>query len=115
MKAIDPEIDKLLKEQESKYFELVWYARMSPPYLNQDVADYVSDIEKRYPSEMEQLHSEETNWAHGFNSGCLAMVRLIMTSNDYESLFSCIDFDPKKWGVKKRIKAALEDFPFLDT
>ena len=118
MKAIDPEIEKLMKEQEQKYFDLVHYARavcgigFEP---DPELTPYSKGIAKMYPNETKELHSSNRihrNWAHGFNSGCLAMVRLIMTAHGYD-IFPSIHFGVMS--TEERIKDAKEEFPFLDT
>jgi hypothetical protein len=82
---------------EKKYFDLVWYARTSPD-------DPVSQpgrrrVEAAWSADLEELRSDDSNWQHGFNSGCLAAFRLVQGL-----LGSPDDAD-----------VARETFPFLDT
>ena len=131
MEAIDPEIDKLLKEQEQKYFDLVHYARavcgigFEP---DPELTPYSKGIAKMYPNETKELHSNnriQRNWEHGFNSGCLAMVRLIWSAagDTYREIDPLdLDYVPavgppyfEKLTREELIQDALEEFPFLDT
>jgi hypothetical protein len=82
---------------EQKYFDLVWYARTTPD-------DPVSKagrqrVEAAWSSDLEELQSDDANWQHGFNSGCLAAFRLV------QGLL----------GSKDDAEFAREQFPFLDT
>ena len=101
--TLEPEVESLLKEQEEKYFELVHYGRAVcgmdgfEPYKTD-----APDTSVRYPKEVAELRSDYSNWAHAFNSGCLAMVRLIMSATEPEH-------------IEDRIQGALDEFPFLDT
>lgn len=92
-----------VQELEEKYFNLVWLARKSP----EDIANSavirreVRKVRQKYPKEvLDLLHSDGNNWQHGFNSGMLACLRLIM---------SYLDEDPEE------IARGEEEFPFLDT
>lgn len=93
-----------LQEQAGKYWDLVWYAR-SDPRCSPDKPDDIragvflgqTRIEATYPEEVESLSGEHSNWQHGFNSGMLACLRLIL-----ESLGGCFE-------------QAKEEFPILDT
>lgn len=66
---------------ESKYFDLVWYARSSP---NSDKVPGVLEnrkrIEELFPDEIEDLCQNDDSriWEHGFNSGMLAGMRYII-------------------------------------
>jgi hypothetical protein len=102
MSTLDPKIESLLKEQDNKYFELVWYARNVIGIGCEPSTASAPDISERYPNETAELHSDYPDWAHGFNSGCLAMVRLIMGATYVMS-------------TEDRIQEALDEFPFLDT
>jgi len=72
-----------LSDLEYKYLSLVWYARSDP--LNKRIQKNRAKIENSHPKEVAELKGEgdvgDSNWHHGFNSGCLAMVRLVMTDN----------------------------------
>jgi hypothetical protein len=82
---------------EQKYFDLVWYARTTPD-------EPVSQpgrirVEAAWSADLEALRSDESNWQHGFNSGCLAAFRLV------QGLL----------GSDSDAELAREEFPFLDT
>ena len=82
---------------EKKYFDLVWYARTT-------AEEPVSQpgrrrVEAAWSADLEALRSDESNWQHGFNSGCLAAFRLV------QGLL----------GREDDAKFAREEFPFLDT
>jgi len=82
---------------EQKYFDLVWYARTTPD-------EPVSQpgrrrVEAAWAADLEALRAEDSNWQHGFNSGCLAAFRLV------QGLL----------GSEDDAEFAREEFPFLDT
>jgi hypothetical protein len=97
-KATKKEIKQMVTEMESKYYDLVWLARRTKGdiYMNEDIKQKISDIVETH-SEALDLIEDETNWTHGFNSGCLAAFRMIMSS------------------MEVGIEEAKEEFPFLDT
>ena len=87
------EVQKL----ESKYCDLVWYARSSPKHDHiKGVLENRKRIEESYPSEVESF-LDGPDWQHGFNSGMLAGMRYILDL-----------FDNNK-------EEADEYFPMLDT
>jgi len=109
------DLDKKLSQLEEKYFQLVWYAR-KPLYENQgDWLEYFADtpddviltcrqkmqeVEAEYPEETKKICSPERgDWEHGFNSGCLAAFRWIISATH------------KDEGIER----AEESFPELDT
>ena len=109
------ELDKKLSTLEKKYEQLVWYAR-KPLYENQgDWLEFFADtpddiiltcrqkmqeVETEYPKETNDIRSHESgDWEHGFNSGCLAILRYISAAKS-ENL---------------GIEHAEECFPELDT
>ena len=95
MKKID--ISEIQKLQE-RYSDLVWYCRVSAENEKiKGVRDNKARIEKMYPNEVTQLHSENSNWHHGFNSGCLAGLRFALDLAD------------------GGIEYATSEFPSLDT
>ena len=62
-------------------------------------------VEKDYPEETKNLaFGDDIDWSHGFNSGCLAILRLL---TDCMHLKRSIDH--------KKFKKALKNFPQLDT
>ena len=74
------EIMKAVGDMEDKYSVLVWAARTPAVRIesNPEISKKIKKIEKSYPDEMEILKSPEGEWAHGFNSGALAMARYIL-------------------------------------
>ena len=92
---IKNEVQKL----ESKYCDLVWYARSSPKHDHiKGVLENRKRIEESYPFEVESfLNGRNPDWEHGFNSGMLAGMRYILDL-----------FDNNK-------EEADEYFPMLDT
>ena len=92
------EILERLVEKEAKYFHLVWLARKRPEDI--PVAGEAMDkVEKAYPKECEDLSGDDSDWHHGFNSGCLAAFRFAMSL----------------MGDADDVRMAEEFFPFLDT
>jgi hypothetical protein len=98
-KATKKEVLQMAIEMENKYCDLVWYARKT----NKDyetipaVAENMDRIGDEFPDEVEQICGDNGDWAHGFNSGCLAAFRMIIEMMEYGT------------------EEALEQFPFLDT
>ena len=106
-----------VRELREMYFDLVWYARKprengkvtleharevmpdTPDDILQRMVQAAKRIEEMYPNEVAALNDQDLetrNWAHGFNSGMLAALRLVKPSV----------------GISNR---ALEDFPALDS
>ncbi len=69
-----------VKKMESKYCDLVWYARSSSKHDSiPGVLENRTRIEEAYPAEVAKLKSKtDSDWAHGFNSGMLAGMRYVM-------------------------------------
>jgi hypothetical protein len=82
---------------EKKYFDLVWYARTTPDEPASEAGR--KRIEAAWSADLEELRSDDSNWQHGFNSGCLAAFRLV------QGLL----------GSEADAEFAREQFPFLDT
>ena len=82
---------------EHKYFDLVWYARSKPD----EPASHSGRqrVEAAWSADLEELRADDSNWQHGFNSGCLAAFRLVqgLLGSDDDAEF------------------ARQEFPFLDT
>jgi hypothetical protein len=95
-KATKKEIKQLAIQMERKYCDLVWLARRNRDDVNDEVKNIIDEIMEKYP-ETNDLINDNTNWTHGFNSGCLAAFRLILDSMEYS------------------IEEAKEEFPFLDS
>ena len=128
------EIEEKLSELTEKYFHLVWYARKAPSddkeywdgtpdEIKTKALNEVSRIEEFFPDDVDELVEDESNWTHGFNSGCLAAFRFVQTAIDTK-LHEVDDEDT--WeddtipdGTKMvcfgGIEQAEEEFPFLDT
>jgi hypothetical protein len=98
-KATKKEILQMALTMENKYFDLVWYARRTDEdYKTIPLAREAMDrIDEQYPEEVFDLCNDESNWTHGFNSGCLAAFRMILTMSEF--------------GVEE----AVEEFPLLDS
>lgn len=62
-----------LEELRHCYTWMVWSARYGAEYPHLD-----DQVQKKYPEKHAQLVSDETNWQHGFNSGMLSCVRLLL-------------------------------------
>jgi hypothetical protein len=95
------EILERLRQLEEKYFALVWFARTSPNCLKEDhisTPHYIR-IKMSMPEDCNKLAGPESDWHHGFNSGCLAAFRLVSGLMSTES----------------NAKLAEESFPFIDT
>jgi hypothetical protein len=82
---------------EKKYFDLVWYARTTPDEPLSQAGR--QRIEAAWSADLDELRSDDSNWQHGFNSGCLAAFRLV------QGLL----------GSEADAELAREQFPFLDT
>jgi len=84
---------------ESKYFDLVWYARSSPQ--NSDIPGVLINrkrIENAYPDELENLiDGDNPDYDYGFYCGMLAGMRYVLGMAAYGK------------------EDAEENFPFLDT
>jgi len=80
-----------------KYEALVWYARKNPKMLENNKVAFAHYImtESKYQEEVDLLRGEDSDWQHGFNSGCLATIRAV----------------EHPFGFRK----GMEDFPWLDT
>jgi hypothetical protein len=84
--------------QYNKYNNLLSYARKGERHLSiPGVIEAIEKIQKDFPDEVKQLHEDDTNWTHGFNSGCNAAFAFILTMSEFG------------------IEQAKEEFPFLDT
>ena len=64
-----------------KYFELVWFARSDEKELldreQYEVLNRLKEIAEKYKEEVSKLYGEDSDWAHGFNSGILAYSRFL--------------------------------------
>ena len=96
------DVRQQLMELEEKYFDLVWYARTNPRFLEDDHISMPGLVRIRMsmPDECNKLNGEHANWQHGFNSGCLAAFRLAL---------GLLSRRPSERELAK------DSFPFLDT
>ena len=62
-----------LMNQESKYTDLVWFARRPAG----ESSDQKALVEEKFPDECDNLRSESGDFHHGFNSGMLAASRFL--------------------------------------
>ena len=93
------EIITAVAEKESKYYDLVSYARKTQEQYDTYplVKELVDRLETEFPTETKQLQGNEGDWTHGFNSGMLAGMRYVLSLYDMGK------------------EQADEEFPFLDT
>jgi hypothetical protein len=97
-----------LSQKESKYFDLVWFARK--PDLSDDeywgdtpndiflkAQEGIARVKNEHTAEVNALTGENGEWQHGFNSGMLAGMRYAL---------ELLQGDPE---------LAEQEFPFLDT
>ena len=93
------EIIDEVKNLQSKYFDLVWYARSSPQ--NSHIPGVLKNrkrIEKSYPEEVENLiNGNNPDYEYGFFCGMLAGLRYVLSMAAYGK------------------EDAEANFPFLDT
>jgi len=97
-KATKKEVMEMALLMEKKYFNLVWFARKTEQdYFNPEIRKPMKEVFNEYKQEVKDLFEEDGDFHHGFNSGCLAAFRMIISMMEY--------------GVEE----AVEEFPFLDT
>ncbi len=84
---------------ESKYSDLVWFARSSSNHDSvPGVIEKRNEVVELYAKEVWDLIDDETGpWHHGFNSGMLAGVRYVLDL------------------AQEGKEVAEENFPFLDS
>ena len=68
-----------------------------------------------YPDEIDRLKGEDSQFSHGFNSGCLAAIRYVMTAMEIQTFPDEESNDPKATWTYGGLQDAEEDFPDLDT
>jgi hypothetical protein len=117
-----------LGEFHDMYESLVWYARREPrdhPSWNENpsgtpavvhkannefIFEIMKGVEERFPYEVERLTSPSTgDFAHGFNSGCLAAFRFFLTALEDEE--TVIDEDTGEEYSFGGVQNAIEEFP----
>lgn len=109
-------LDKL----RAKYESLVWYARKAPrghlsyaamPAAQRKAVYYgMARVEELYPAEVAKLSGVEGDWAHGFNSGCLASFRLAL-----ELIDKLREEGADEARLAEVIESTLRDFPETDS
>jgi hypothetical protein len=118
-----------LTKLEEKYCSLVWYARSDRhDLLSNEVYEGLSsivEIEALYKDDVSDLLNDEENWQHGFNSGMLAGVRLVLgmmnkelieiDENELDEVDSVIEIDGIKYVEYDAYEDSIDEFPFLDT
>ena len=77
----------------------MWYARQDKTDPDHPGRQAIERIRKEYRDRVATLCGESSDWHHGFNSGCLATIRLILGL----------------LGPAEEAEQAEEEFPFLDT
>ena len=101
-------------------FDMVWYAR------REKTPDLVEEYSERYPDNVEALESDNSDWQHGFNSGVLAMGRVVLSlgTTDVTEMTKSFNVDNKQEGEPLLTEAEVlnmqrdegwEEFPNLDT
>ena len=116
-KNMTPEIERAFVEKADKYCQLVWYARSGcrldhhPPEIKAKVLKARDRVEGLYPKEITHYNHGGGDWDHGFNSGCLAAFRYVLTA-------LCERNEIDEFGeefVIGGLAEAEEEFPMLDT
>jgi hypothetical protein len=74
-------------EKLNKSYELVWYARNRTRYPSHEASKWL-DHSKEHSGDIDNLHSADADYHHGFNSGVLAATRLFKEQADVEHLGS---------------------------
>jgi hypothetical protein len=70
------EVKATLSDSCDHYCDLVSYARKDKADPNHSARTFIERIEEEHSDQVANLQSEDGDWHHGFNSGCLATVRL---------------------------------------
>ena len=67
------ELEELIAKKYDKYNNLLWYARSKPEDINiKGVKENKERIEREFAEEVAELEGEQSDWQHGFHSGCCA-------------------------------------------
>ena len=110
--TISPEAYHILQLAAEKYFRLVWWARSDSN--RPDIVALRQKVESDYPDDTQRVMNDDENFEHGFNSGVLAGIRLALG-------LSKVDKEENKENEEDsedefdEVRAAVEDFPHLDT
>ena len=113
-----PQIQCAFEEKADKYRHLVWYARSGcrldhhPPKIKAKVLEARDRVERLYPKETTHYNHCGGDWDRGFNSGCLAAFRYVLTAlNEATEIDEFGEECPTHGGL---VVAEVE-FPDLDT
>ena len=115
------QVIRCLDKLEDKYESLVWYARRDfknlpgvPKEIIEGAKNAAARVEEVYIDEVQNLKDPSRgDWTHGFNSGMLAGLRLVL-----EALTPEAEIDDEENGgtyIIGGLDSALESFPELDT
>ena len=92
------EIEKKINQLMDRYFDLVWYARKDKTDPNHPARADIERIRRQLRNQVVALGGPKGDWHHGFNSGCLATLRLISgllgnaeEAQQSEDEFPCLD------------------------
>ena len=118
-KNMTPEIERAFEEKEGKYCHLVWYARSRPKsdtaywervpdHIRERALNAQARVEEAYPCEVSDLGDD---WTHGFNSGCLAAFRYVLTALCERNQIDVFGEEFVIGGLAE----AEEEFPMLDS
>ena len=121
----------VINDFSQKYEDLVWYARKphyqdvdthyahTPKEIREGCKRAIARVEEQYPNEINALMRDETNWTHGFNSGCLAAFRFceraLNPSMELDDYFLEELLDEDVFETDTPLEEAEEMFPELDT
>lgn len=115
----------LMEAFEKKYRDLVWYARSrtreemeaegTPEEIITKALNAQSMKEELYPDEIDDLRSDTGDWSHGFNSGCLATMRWVITALAKHEFIDEESEDPEATYTVGGPREAELEFPWLDT
>mmetsp|Transcript_25311 Transcript_25311/g.53467 ORF Transcript_25311/g.53467 Transcript_25311/m.53467 type:complete len:178 (+) Transcript_25311:68-601(+) len=101
-------------EKLSKSYELVWYARNRTRYPSHKASMWL-DHSKEHSRDIENLHSPDGDFHHGFNSGVLAATRMFKAHADVVHLESDDDLIASPHEVatkhKQKIDKSKQCFP----
>jgi hypothetical protein len=63
---------------EARYCDLVWYARADKTDPTHPGRSAIEHVRENNPEAVAALCGGSADWQHGFNSGCLAIARLVL-------------------------------------
>lgn len=106
------QLSNRLKELKYKYYNLVWAGRCS----DHSMIPYI-EVERKFSEEIKRLKSSSGDWEHGFNSGALAVLRLLEPYSQKDDWTINIESETGLSQLSKDdlIELAEEEFPMLDT